>query len=97
MPTRLTGLLVQALIGAQLIVEVNQGEQAYVPARPLEEITCDAVLEALRTSSSGSLATRESPAREQVRECYERFQTAEKSLSGSVTLASLVSKQPHAG
>jgi membrane protein len=89
-PTRLTGKVLQALTNARLIVEVNQGDQAYVPARPLEEITCHQVLEALRTSGTGPLALRESPAREHVRDAYESFQLAEQAVSGKLTLASLV-------
>ena len=92
-PTRLTGSVLQTLVNARLLVEVNVGEQAYAPARPLEEITCHKVLKALRTAGSGALTTRETAAREQVRECYERFQLAEKTESDNVTLASLVAAQ----
>jgi membrane protein len=89
-PTRLTGRILQALIAAGLLVEGNQGEATYLPARPLERITCHDILQALRTSRTGGLATLDDAARERVRRHYERFQEQERAAANQVTLASLV-------
>ena len=91
-PTRMAGKILQALVSAGLLAENQQSEIAYLPARPLEKITCHDVLLALRTSRNGSVATRDDPAREPVRERYERFQEAEKAAAGNVTLATLAAE-----
>ena len=91
-PTRMAGKILQALVSAGLLAENQQSEIAYLPARPLEKITCHDVLHALRTSRNGSVATRDDPAREPVRERYERFQEAEKAAAGNVTLATLAAE-----
>lgn len=91
-PTRLAGKILQALVSARLLAENQQGETAYLPARPLEKISCHDVLQALRTSRNGSVGTREDTMREQVRGHYERFQEVEKSAAGNVTLATLAAE-----
>lgn len=91
-PTRMAGKILQALVSARLLAENQQGETAYLPARPLEKITCHDVLHALRTSRNGNVATREDTMREQVRGHYERFQEVEKSAAGHVTLATLAAE-----
>lgn len=91
-PTRMAGKILQALVSARLLAENQQGETAYLPARPLEKITCHDVLHALRTSRNGNVATREDTMREQVRRHYERFQEVEKSAAGHVTLATLAAE-----
>ncbi len=91
-PTRLAGKILQALVGARLLAESQQGETAYLPARPLEKISCHDVLIALRTSRNGSVATREDAMRGPVREHYERFQEVEQSAAGKVTLAALAAE-----
>ncbi len=91
-PTRMAGKILQTLVSARLLAENQQAETAYLPARPLEKITCHDVLHALRTSRNGSVATRDGPARESVRGHYERFQEVEKSVAGNVTLASLATE-----
>lgn len=88
-PTGLTGKILQAYVSARLLAESQQGETAYLPARPLEKITCHDVLHALRSNANGSLSTRQDATREQVRGHYERFQSAQKTVSADVTLAAL--------
>ncbi|NDD38942.1 MAG: hypothetical protein EB082_11130, partial [Verrucomicrobia bacterium] len=89
-PTRLIGSILQPLGTARLVVESNQGEAAYLPARPLEQITCHDILRALRASRAGGLATLEDADRERVRRHYEEFQERERVAAETVTLASLV-------
>lgn len=91
-PTRLAGKILQALVSARLLAEVQNVEVAYLPARPLDKITCHDVLHALRTSRNSSVATRDDAVREQVRGHYERFQAVEKAAAADVTLASLAAE-----
>jgi hypothetical protein len=64
----------------------------YLPARPLEQITCHDVLQALRTARNGGVATREDATREQVRQQCDRIQAAEQVAAAALTLASLAAK-----
>ena len=88
-PTSTAGKILQAFVNAQLLAENPQGEVAYLPARPLEKITCHDVLHALRTNGNGGMATRDDPARAQVRAHYEHFQAVTQAAAGNVTLAKL--------
>jgi len=91
-PTRLAQQLAQALCAARLMVEVVGGESAYVPARPLESISCHDVLLALRAGQGQELATRDEPAREEVYGEFQRIQQAEREAASSVTLLDLVNR-----
>lgn len=91
-PTRLTGRILASLTSGRLLAESGQGGMTYLPARPLEQITCHDVLQALRTARNGGVATREDATREQVRQQCERIQAAEKAAAADVTLASLAAK-----
>lgn len=91
-PTRLTGRILAALASGRLLVEGGQGTVTYLPARPLEQITCHDVLQALRTARNGGVATREDATRERVREQCERIQAAEQAAAANVTLASLAAQ-----
>ena len=91
-PTRLAGKILQALVSARLLAESQQAETAYLPARPLEQITCHDVLHALRASRSGAVATRDDAMRDKVRGHVERFQQVERAAAANVTLAALASE-----
>jgi membrane protein len=99
-PTRLIRQLMQTLMAARLVVEASGNEPAYVPARPLETITCHDLLLALRATQGQELATRDEPTRAEVLSEYERIQAAERQAAASVTMLALVSRaqaQLHAG
>lgn len=91
-PTRMAGKVLQALVNACLLAESQQGEVAFLPARPLEKISCHDILLALRTSRNGSVATRDDAVREQVRGHFEKFAEVEKAAAGNVTLATLAAE-----
>ena len=91
-PTGLAGKLLQALVSARLLAENQQSEAAYLPARPLEKITCHDVLHALRSNQNGSVSTRDDTMREQVRDHSERFQEGQKAAASNVTLAALAAE-----
>ena len=91
-PTRLIQEVMQTLSNARLVVETANDESAFVPARPLESITCHDILLALRASQGQELATREEPARAEVYGEYHRILEAERTAAASVTLLALASR-----
>jgi membrane protein len=91
-PTRLLQQLAQTLCAARLLVEAAGSEAGYLPARPLETITCHDVLLALRAGQGQELATRNEPARDTVYGEFQRIQDAEQQAASSVTLLALVNR-----
>jgi membrane protein len=93
-PTRLVGRIMQPLIDARLAVEVAGSEAAYAPARPIETITCEDVIGALRIRSGRELPTRDEPARAVVCAEFDRIRNAEQQAAEQITLEDLVTKIP---
>jgi membrane protein len=93
-PTRLVQEVLQTLLGARLVVEVAGRETAYAPARPLDQITCHDILQAMRASHGQELATREEPARQEVYGEFQRILEAERSAAESVTMLALIRRTP---
>lgn len=91
-PTRLITQIMQTLCSARLIAEVSGGEIAYVPARPLQTITCHDILQAMRSCSGQELATRDEPTRVEVLGEFTRIQEAERQAAGSVTLLDMANR-----
>jgi len=91
-PTRLVQQVMQTLAAARLIAEAAGPEVAYLPARPLETITCHDILLALRASQGQELATRDEPARVEVYGEFHRIQEAERQAAASVTMLALVNR-----
>ncbi len=89
-PQRLANQVLESLRAAGLVVELAGPEPAYLPARPPEQITAEQVLHALRSGTGQDLATRADPAREAVRQEFERIREAERAAAGRVTLRELV-------
>lgn len=89
-PTRLVQQIMQTLAGARLVVETAGGETAYVPARPIETITCYDILEAMRAAHGQELATRDEPTRLEVYGEFQRIQEAERRAAASVSMLALV-------
>jgi len=90
-PSRLIGQVMQTLCAARLAVE-TAGEEAYLPARPLEQITCHDILLAMRAAQGQELATSDEPARMEVYGEFQRIQEAERMAASSVTLLVLVNR-----
>jgi DNA-binding IscR family transcriptional regulator len=96
-PSRLIRQVLQTLTAARLVVETAGPEPAYLPARPMESITCHDILLALRASQGQELATRDEPVRAEVYGEFQRIQEAERQAASSVTLLALVNRaQVHA-
>ena len=91
-PTRLVSQIMQTLCAARLVVEVAGAEPSYVPARPLEAITCHDILLAMRASQGQELATRDEPTRLEVYGEFNRIQEAERQAAGAVSLLALVNR-----
>ena len=89
-PTRLIQQILQTLCAARLVIETAGVETGYLPARPMETITCHDVLLAMRASQGQELATREEPTRQEVYGEFQRIQEAERHAASSVTLQALV-------
>ncbi len=93
-PTRLVHQVLQTLLGARLIVEVAGRENAFAPARPLDQITCHDILQAMRASHGHEVATRDEPTRKEVYGEFQRILEAERSAAESVTMLELVNRTP---
>jgi len=91
-PTRLIEHTMQTLCGARLVAETAGPEPAYLPARPLEQITCHDVLMAIRSSHGREIATREEPARNEVYGEFSRIEAAEREAAASVTILALATR-----
>jgi membrane protein len=91
-PSRLIQQLMQTLTAARLVVEVAGAESAYLPARPLETITCHDILEAMRASQGQELATRDDPSRTEVYGEFQRIQQAEQNAASAVTMLALANR-----
>jgi len=89
-PSRLTQQIMRTLGAAQLVSEVAGPETAYLPARPLESITCHDILLAMRATGSQPLPRREEPATREVLGEFERIQAAERQAAAAVSLLALV-------
>ena len=91
-PTRLVRQIMQTLSGARLVVETAGAEPAYLPARPMERITCHDILLAMRSSHGQELSTRDEPGRAEVYGEFQRIQEAERQAAASVTMLALVNR-----
>lgn len=89
-PTRLVRQLLETLSAARLVAETAGTESGYVPARPMETITCHDILLALRAGQGQELATRDEPARAEVFGEFQRIQEAERQAASSVNVLALV-------
>ena len=94
-PSRLLQRILQTLASARLVVETASGDSGYVPARPLEQITCHDVLLALRASHGQELATGDEPATAEVYGEFQRIQEAERQVASSITMLTLIHRAQH--
>ncbi len=91
-PTRLLQQILQTLAAVRLVAEAAGPEPAYLPARPLETITCHDILLALRAGQGQELATRDEPARAEVYGEFHRIQEAERQAAAGVTMLALANR-----
>ncbi len=89
---RLVMQILQGLVKARLLVEVAGADTGYVPARPLGQISCKDIVQALRTGLGQSLAPQPSAATDAVLEDWRRIQAAENEASQAVSLENLIQR-----
>jgi membrane protein len=88
-PTRLVQQVMQTLATARLVVETAGPDPAFLPARPLETITCHDILQALRATHGQELATRDEPLSNELYGEFNRIEDAERQAASSVTMLAL--------
>jgi DNA-binding IscR family transcriptional regulator len=91
-PTQLAAQVVLPLVHSKLLTEVQGEETGYCPARPIDKITLEDILCAMRAGSGRELATCDDPARAVVREQYERVLLSEMQVANAVTLKTIISR-----
>ena len=77
---------------ARLLTETVGLESSFVPARPIEKISVNSVLVALRTANGQDLVTAEDSLREVIRSELAAVRRAESDRADDLTLADLVRK-----
>jgi membrane protein len=88
-PTRLVQQVMQTLAAARVVAETAGADPSYLPARPLESITCHDVLQALRATQGQDLATRDEPLCNELYGEFNRIEDAERMAASSVTMLAL--------
>jgi len=91
-PSRLVQQVLQTLVAARLVTEIQGAEAAFTPARPLDSINAHHVLQAMRATNGQELVTREEPLREEVYGEFARIQEAEKLAAASITMLALIQR-----
>jgi membrane protein len=91
-PTRLIQQVLRTLCAARLVLETAGADSGFVPARPLETITCHDILLALRSGHGQELTTSDGPNRNEVYGEYQRIEEAERNAASSVTMLALASR-----
>jgi membrane protein len=91
-PGRLVTQILSAMVRARLVQETGREGGAFSPARPLEAITVQDVLDAHRTANGRELATADDATRKVLRAEVERVRAAERALAGTLTLKELAGK-----
>ncbi len=86
LPSRLTIKILQILVQNHLLVEVAGLEVAFAPAQPLDKISYQAILEAMRAGYGQDLATRDDAQREKIRARLQKIEQAETSVAAKITL-----------
>ena len=90
--SRLVSQIIQPLLQRKLLAEVATPETAYCPARPLDRISYEDILQALRAGLGQEPATREEPTRELVRGAFDEIHQSEQRVARAVTLQAVVER-----
>lgn len=90
--TRLIAQLLAPLGQAGLLLEVAGQEPAYAPARPLDQITAQEILDALRAGNGHDLVTNDDPLKPVVQSELQAIQEAERAAAAAVSLQRLLGK-----
>lgn len=91
-PLRLVSQILTTLAQHKLVVEVAGDDVGYSAARPIQSITAQNILDALRTGQGQELDTCEDSAKVVVRAEFENIREAERKVAGGLTLQHLVER-----
>lgn len=92
-PSQLISKVIDPLLKTKLLLEVaskTADEKAYAPAKPLDQISYQDILDAMRAGLGQELDTRDEPSRLIVRGKFEDIRAAERNVAGAITLQTLV-------
>ena len=92
-PSQLVGKVMEPLLKSKLILRVASpvsDETAYAPARPLDQISYQDILDSIRAGTGQELETRDDSSRTVVRGKFDEILKAERAVAGSITLRTLV-------
>ncbi len=92
-PSRLVSKIVEPLLLTGLLVEVRtqeKAEAAYDPGRPLEQISYQNILDAMRCGTGQDVPTKDDDMRRIVAERFTKIQTAESLIASQINLRDLV-------
>jgi uncharacterized BrkB/YihY/UPF0761 family membrane protein/DNA-binding IscR family transcriptional regulator len=89
-PTKLVAQLLGILLKGRLAVEVIDDETGFVPARPIDDITAQDIIQAIRVGAGQELETHDDGMLGRVRNEFDRILGAEREAAANVTLGNLV-------
>ena len=93
LPTKLVSQVLRVLLLSKLVMETQDRESGYAPARPLEQITAHDILHALRAGQGQDFAAREGGLDLRVQGEFSRICAAEQTAAAAVTLHDLVHRE----
>lgn len=88
--TRLVEDVIDQMIAAGLVVETSGNEPGYTPARPLEKISCNDILMAMRQGTGERVDTADDKGRATVGDKFARILEAERKESDGISLRDMV-------
>jgi membrane protein len=89
-PPKLATSLLGSLASSGLLHETSGAEAAFVPAKPLNELSIQSILLAIRTAHGRDISTAEDAGRQPVTQALDAVRKAENSMASTFTLAQLV-------
>jgi membrane protein len=84
--------VIAPLLQCNILMEVNSPETAYAPARPLDQISTDNILLALRSGQGLEPSTPPGPDRDVARAVCDKIEQAERDAAGPMTLQRLLDR-----
>ncbi len=92
--SKLISRVISPLLETRLVIEAKPSLEkdavAYAPGRPLDQISYQHILDAMRAGTGRELPTRQEPACELVRKEFEKIRNAERIRAEEITLEALV-------
>jgi membrane protein len=95
-PPKLATSLLGSLASSGLLHETSGAEAAFVPAKPLNELSIQSILLAIRTAHGRDISTAEDAGRQPVTQALDAVRKAENSMASTYTLAQLVDEAAEA-